>query len=146
MVLGSRPTAGHWWRQEGHPVLNARARTKVLSGAPSKPQGIGGNGGKIERSTEEMNKSIVWQNQKLTNYIWGCPSSVVSSIDIFQSSNSSICNSHLLEEKISSCRCRLFYRLQKSATENIMEKYTSYKMQGMISYFLRVDRCEFQIW
>ena len=41
MVLGSRPTACHWWRQEGHPVLNARARTKVLSEAPSKPQRIG---------------------------------------------------------------------------------------------------------
>ena len=48
MVLGSRPNADHWWRQEGHPVLNARARTKALSEAPSKPQGIGGNGGKIE--------------------------------------------------------------------------------------------------
>ena len=31
-----------------HTVLNARARTKVLSEAPSKPQGIGGNGSKIE--------------------------------------------------------------------------------------------------
>jgi len=49
MVLGSRPTAGHWGCQERHLVLNAHARTKVLSEAPSKPQGIGGNGGKIER-------------------------------------------------------------------------------------------------
>ena len=47
VVLGSRPTADHWSRQEGYPVLNARARTKVLSEAPSKPQGFGGNGGKI---------------------------------------------------------------------------------------------------
>ena len=30
-------------------VLNARARPKVLSEAPSKPQGIGGNGVNIER-------------------------------------------------------------------------------------------------
>jgi len=52
VVLGSRPTADHWWRQEGHSVLNARARTKVPSEAPSKPQGIGGNGGKIERDKE----------------------------------------------------------------------------------------------
>ena len=44
---GSSPIAGHWWRREGHPVLNARATTKVLSEAPPKPQGIGGNGGKI---------------------------------------------------------------------------------------------------
>ena len=35
-------------RQEGHPVLHSRARIKVLSEAPSKPQGIEGNGGKIE--------------------------------------------------------------------------------------------------
>ena len=48
MVMGSRRTAGHWWRQEGDPVLNACAKTEVLSEAPSKPQGIGGNGGKIE--------------------------------------------------------------------------------------------------
>ena len=48
MVLASRPTACHWWRQERHPILNARARTKVLWEAPSKPQGIGGNGVKIE--------------------------------------------------------------------------------------------------
>ena len=48
MALGSRPTACHWRRQEGYPALNARVRTKVLSEAPSKPQGIGGNGGKIE--------------------------------------------------------------------------------------------------
>ena len=34
----------------GHPVLNARARTKVLSEAPSKPRVIGGNGGKTEYS------------------------------------------------------------------------------------------------
>ena len=50
MVLGSRHTACHWGHQEGHPVLNARARTKVLSEAPSKPQGTGGNGGKIEET------------------------------------------------------------------------------------------------
>ena len=36
MVLGSRPTTGHWWRQEGQPVLNAHARTKVLSEAVAK--------------------------------------------------------------------------------------------------------------
>ena len=48
MVLGSRPDAGDLWRQEGHPVLTARARLKVLPEAPSKPQGIGENGGKIE--------------------------------------------------------------------------------------------------
>ena len=30
------------------PVLNAHARTKFLSKATSKPQGIGGNGGNIE--------------------------------------------------------------------------------------------------
>ena len=45
MDLGSRPNAGHWWRQEGNPALNARARAKVLSEAPSRPQGTGGNGG-----------------------------------------------------------------------------------------------------
>ena len=50
MALGSRPNAGHWWRQEEHPVLNAHARSKVLSEAPSKPQGIGGKGGKIENN------------------------------------------------------------------------------------------------
>ena len=49
VVLGSRPTADHWWRQEGHAVLNALARTKVISEAPSKSQGMGGNGGRIER-------------------------------------------------------------------------------------------------
>ena len=48
MVLGSRPTSDHWWRQEGHPALNARARAKVLSEAAPKPQGTGGNGGKID--------------------------------------------------------------------------------------------------
>jgi len=48
MVLGSRPTTCHWLCQERYPVLNALARTKVLSEAPSKPQGTGGNGGKIE--------------------------------------------------------------------------------------------------
>ena len=41
VVLSSRPTASHSWRQEGYPALNAHARTKVLSEAPSKPQGIG---------------------------------------------------------------------------------------------------------
>ena len=39
LVLGSRLTACHWWRQEGHTVLNALARTKVLSEAPSKELG-----------------------------------------------------------------------------------------------------------
>jgi len=51
MALGSRPTADHWGHQEGHPVLNAHVRTKVLSEAPSKPQGIREtevNGVKIE--------------------------------------------------------------------------------------------------
>ena len=47
VVLGPMPSAGHWGRQEGHLVLNACARTKVPSEAPSKPQEIGGNGGKI---------------------------------------------------------------------------------------------------
>ena len=61
MVLGSRPNAGHWWRQEGHPVLNARVRTKVLSEAPSKPQLIGGNGGKIE--TKEVEVGLALQQQ-----------------------------------------------------------------------------------
>jgi len=49
VVLGSRPIAGHWGLQEGHQVLNARARTKFLSEAPSRPQGIRENGGKIEK-------------------------------------------------------------------------------------------------
>ena len=31
VVLGSRPTVDHWLRQEGHPVLNARARAKKSS-------------------------------------------------------------------------------------------------------------------
>jgi len=53
----SRPTAGHRWRQEGYPVLNARARTKAFSKAPSKPQGNGGNGGKIELP----NMMLGWQ-------------------------------------------------------------------------------------
>jgi len=42
---------------EGHPILNARARTTVLSEAASMPQGIGGNGGKIEFQT------LCYQNQ-----------------------------------------------------------------------------------
>ena len=34
---------------------NARARTRVLSEAPPKPQGTGGNGGKIENMLGSLN-------------------------------------------------------------------------------------------
>ena len=52
---GFKAIAGHWRRQEGHLVLNARARTKVLLEVPSKPQGIGGNGGKIKKKKCKKN-------------------------------------------------------------------------------------------
>ena len=41
IIQGLRSTAGYSWCQEGHPVLNACARTKVFLEAPFKPQGIG---------------------------------------------------------------------------------------------------------
>ena len=41
VVLGSRPTAGHWRRQEGHPVLNAHDRTKFPLEAPPSPKELG---------------------------------------------------------------------------------------------------------
>ena len=41
MVLGSRPNAGHWWRQEGHPILNAHARTKSFQRHPPSPKELG---------------------------------------------------------------------------------------------------------
>ena len=54
MVLSSRPNTGHWWRQEGHPVLNSRTRTKILSDPPFNPHVIGGNGGKIEAKIVDL--------------------------------------------------------------------------------------------
>ena len=61
MVLGSRPTADHWRRQEGHPVLNIRARIKVPSEAPTKPQGIGRNRSTIEHHWKIMDILIFWR-------------------------------------------------------------------------------------
>jgi len=39
-------------------VLNAHARTKIFLEAPSKPQGTGGNGGKIETTKQKV--KAVW--------------------------------------------------------------------------------------
>ena len=70
MALGSRPIAGYWWSQEGHPVLSARAKTKVLSEAPSKPQGIGGNGGKIQRNQVKPFKKHPQLTHQLIHHYW----------------------------------------------------------------------------
>ena len=64
VVLVSRPIADNWWRKEGDSLLTARARTKVLSEALSKPQGIGGNRGKIESIEETEQYPNELENSK----------------------------------------------------------------------------------
>ena len=46
---GNALDLGHSRLQDGHPLLIARSTTKVVLEVPYKPQGIGGNGGKIEK-------------------------------------------------------------------------------------------------
>ena len=84
VVLGSRPTAGDWWRQEGHQILHARSRTKPpLGGTLQVPRNWRERReNRIKRKNSVLNSYMAFQSQcsSAVNY---CELAIHSELTIF---------------------------------------------------------------